>query len=99
MGKMRKYGKLRLFICGILVTYRFFSICGNMGKCCGIVVFSQKSELWELLKEIERNRNYGNISIFKNSELWEVILKIGIVGTYLRIGIVALIFRNYETLP
>jgi hypothetical protein len=26
-------------------------------------------------------------------------LKIGIVGTYLRIGIVALIFRNYGTLP
>jgi hypothetical protein len=31
--------------------------------------------------------------------LWELILKIGIVGTYLRIGIVALIFRNYGTLP
>jgi hypothetical protein len=47
----------------------------------------------------EKNRNYGNISIFKDSELWELILKIGIVGTYLRIGIVALIFRNYGTLP
>jgi hypothetical protein len=31
--------------------------------------------------------------------LWELILKIGIVGTYLRIGIVVLIFRNYGTLP
>jgi hypothetical protein len=42
--KMRKYGNLRLFICGILATYRFFSICGNMGKCCGIVVFSPRFE-------------------------------------------------------
>jgi hypothetical protein len=47
----------------------------------------------------EKNRNYGNISIFYDSELWELILIIGIVGTYLRIGIVALIFRNYGTLP
>jgi hypothetical protein len=30
-----------------------------------------------------KNRNYGNISIFKNSELWELFLKIGIMGTYL----------------
>jgi hypothetical protein len=39
----------------------------------------------------------------KKSKLWELLkkkkLKIGIVGTYLRIGIVALIFRNYGTLP
>jgi hypothetical protein len=41
--KMRKYGNLRLFICRILATYRFFSICANMGKCCGIVVFSRGS--------------------------------------------------------
>jgi hypothetical protein len=47
----------------------------------------------------EKNRNYGNISIFLDSELWELFLKIGIVRTYLGIGIVALIFRNYGTLP
>jgi hypothetical protein len=36
-------------------------------------LIKKKSELWELIKKIEKNRNYGNISIFKNSELWELI--------------------------
>jgi hypothetical protein len=33
----------------------------------------------------EKIRNYGNISIFKTSELWELILKIGIMGTYINV--------------
>jgi hypothetical protein len=43
--KTRKYGNLRLFICGTLATYRFFSICGNVGKCgkmlrnCGVFLY------------------------------------------------------------
>jgi hypothetical protein len=36
-----------------------------------------------------KNRNYGNISIFR---------QFGIVGTY-TIGIVALVIRNYGILP
>jgi hypothetical protein len=43
-GNMGKNAEIwQLFICGILATYRIFSICGNMGKCCGIVVFSLES--------------------------------------------------------
>jgi hypothetical protein len=47
---------------------------GTYQKKIGIVgTYQKKSELWEHIKKIEKNRNYGNISIFKNSELWELI--------------------------
>jgi hypothetical protein len=67
----------------IIETYLRFGIVGTYQKKIGIVgTYQKKSELWEHIKKIEKNRNYGNISIFKNSELWELILKIGIMGTY-----------------
>jgi hypothetical protein len=55
----------------IMGTYLGFGI---VALFFGIVgTYQKKSELWELIKKIEKNRNYGNISIFKNSELWELI--------------------------
>jgi hypothetical protein len=45
---------------GFGIVALFFGIVGT---------YQKKSELWELVKKIEKNRNYGNISIFKNSEL------------------------------
>jgi hypothetical protein len=59
ISKVRKYGNLRLFICRTLATYRFFSICGNMGKCCGIVVFSLLNNVWPATRRWERTANRG----------------------------------------
>jgi hypothetical protein len=57
----------------IMGTYLGFSIV-QWHLFFGIVgTYQKKSELWELIKKIEKNRKYGNISIFKNSELWELI--------------------------
>jgi hypothetical protein len=49
----------------IMETYLRFGIVGTYQKEIGFVgTYQKKSELWELLKKIEKNRNYGNISIF-----------------------------------
>jgi hypothetical protein len=49
---------------GFGIVALIFRNCGNLSKKIGIVGTYQKNR---------KNRNYGNISIFKNSELWELI--------------------------
>jgi hypothetical protein len=46
-------------------TYLRFGIVGTYQKKSELrELIKTKSELWELLKKIEKNRNYRNISIF-----------------------------------
>jgi DUF2075 family protein len=60
---------------GFRIVALIFRNCGNLSK--------KNRNCGNLSKKSKKNGNYGNISIFKNSELWELILKIGIMGTYL----------------